>query len=126
MFSANSILCHIDTDNSTMTYEEVTITSQEDIFNLIGDGKVGSVKQVNIDKYHKVFYDYTDEAFSNGVSARVKTYAYHDKEARKWVDFESEEFVLGDKLLLVLCDDKVPIDMTEDAKQFIISCINCQ
>lgn len=116
-FKAKCILFDTNTQEGT----EVIARSTQDIVDMLGGS---SVSQINIDKYHKVFYNPSDENFNKGVSGWVYLKEELNENINAWVSTESKDYFVGDKILLVLCDDTKPIDMTDTAKEFIMSCIS--
>lgn len=116
-FKAKCILFNTDTQEGT----EVTVKSSQDIIDMLGGS---SVSQINIDKYHKVFYNPSIENFNNGVSGWVHLKEELDESNGVWVSTEGKDYFVGDKILIVLCDDTKPIDIDDTAKEFIISCIS--
>lgn len=119
-FKARCIL--FDTD----TYEksEVTVESIEDIVNIIGDGIKDSIRQIDITKYHKVYYNNSEKLLKNGVSGWINGLMRYDDSLESYIESDFKEYFVGNKLLLVLCDDKFPVDMNEDDLNLIMSCIN--
>ena len=118
-FKAKCILFDIKTKSST----ECTVTSVQDIIDIASNGVKDDIVQINIDKYHKVYYNHADKG--RGVSGWVIKHAYFDSVLKTWINKRDRDFFVGDKLLFVLCDDNNPIDITEDAYNFITSCISC-
>ena len=116
-FNAKCILFDIKTKNCS----EVNITSVKDIFNVFGNAEDIKVSQVNIDKYNKVYYDASNLA--DGITGWCSTFAEHNEMTGEWVDCQGKDYLIGSKLLLVLCDDNKPIDITEKCKEYIISCL---
>lgn len=116
-FKAKCILL----DTNTQECTEVIVKSSQDIIDMFGGS---SVSQINIDKYHKVFYNPSSENFDNGVSGWVHLKEELDESNSVWVSTEGKDYFVGDKILLVLCNDTKPIDMTDTAKEFIMSCIS--
>lgn len=114
-FSARCIFFNIDTKEE----KEVTVFSVEDIRSLFESKD--KVTQINIDKYHKVYYDAS--RISEGISSWCSVYETYDSETGFWEDCIGKDFILGNNVLLVLCDDTKPIDITEESKEFMISCL---
>ena len=116
-FKAKCILL----DTNTQECTEVTVKSSQDIVDMLGGS---SVSQINIDKYHKVFYNPSEENYNKGVSGWVYLKEELNEDIGVWVSTEGKDYFVGDKILLVLCDDEKPIDINDTEKEFIISCIS--
>lgn len=119
-FKAKCLLFNKDTKEFT----EQIITNTKDIIDIIGGGIKGATTQVNVDKYHKVYFNSCDEFIERGVSGWINTKEYYNYDTNTWVTEEGKEYFTGDEILLVLCSDEYPVDITEDAKDFIMSCIS--
>ena len=110
-------------DLNTGELEDRVISCIQDIRDIIGDGIKNNAKIVHIDKYHKVYYK-KPTSYTDGVSCWIKIVSEYDKETNKWSKVYNSDFAFGDKLLLVECDDEKPIDISDSAKDFILSCID--
>lgn len=108
-------------DTKTKECTDVILNGAQEVIDLLGGS---SVSQINIDKYHKVFYNPSNENFTRGISGWVYMKEELDESIGVWVPTSNKDYFIGDKILLSLCDDKKPIDITETAKEFIISCIS--
>lgn len=116
-FNAKCILFDIETKECS----EVSITSIKDIFDVFGNAEDTKVSQVNIDKYNKVYYDASN--LEDGITGWCSTFAEHDEIEGDWLARNGNDYLTGSKLLFVLCDDNKPIDITEECKEYIISCL---
>lgn len=119
-FKARCVLLDTDTNEKS----EVTVESIEDIVNIIGDGIKDSIRQIDITKYHKVYYNNSAKLLKNGVSGWINGLMRYDDSLGSYIESDFKEYFVGNKLLLVLCDDKFPVDMNEDDLNLIMSCIN--
>lgn len=117
-FCAKCVLFNIKTEEKS----EVTVSSIEDIIQVIANGDRDKICQVSIDKYNKVYYC-LDDRIGFGVSGWIKEHEYYEESIDSWIPFESKDFFSGENLLFVLCNDSVPIDITKDALDFMMSCV---
>lgn len=115
-FDAKCVLLNVDTDST----EVVTIKSIEDIKSIVGGD---AVTQVDISKYLKVYYDGSLESISKGVSGYIQKISEHNPLTGQWDESFNKEFFSGSRLLLVLCDDNHPIDITETELNVMLSCV---
>lgn len=111
-FEATCLLFNIKTKES----REVVVHSKEEIVSIVSPAK--DTSQISIDKYHKVFYDF--DKVSGGVTGWVQIDKTFDG-FTTWVSCSEKDFICGDEVMLILCDDTKPINMTDEAKDFIIS-----
>lgn len=116
-FSARCVLYNI----KSKTLKEKAISSKQDIFDIVGDGSKDSVSEVKIDKYHRLYY--SKETLKDGVSGRVKVLSRYDEYIGTWMPCDDFEFIFGDEVLFVFCDDKIPIDITEESIKLIRECL---
>lgn len=119
-FNARCILFNL----KSKEWHEVVITSVEDIKNILtlnDSNSKDKVTQINIDKYNKVYYNSSN--LSRGISGWCYTHAEHDEFSGEWVTCEGKDYIIGDLVLLVLCDDVKPIDITDKSKEYMISCL---
>lgn len=119
-FEARCVLYNIKTKEKL----DELIRNAQDIFDIIGDGNRDRVSQVDIDMYHKIYYNKNE--LENGISGWVTLTEEYDTYTKSWASVSNaRDYIAGDFVLLVLCDDKTPIDITDKAEEFIISCIKC-
>lgn len=120
IFNSKCLLFNKNTGNFT----EVVVNSIQDIIEIVGGGVKTDVTQVNIDKYHKIYYNSSEASMVNGVSGWITLKEEYDEMTGNWISCKNKDYFTGDEILLVLCDDKKPINITDEAKEFMISCIN--
>lgn len=116
-FNAKCVLYNIKSE----TLKEEVISSKQDIFDIVGNGNKNSVSEVKIDKYHRLYY--SKETMENGVSGRVKCLSRYDEYMETWIPCDDFEYFFGDDVLFVFCDDKIPIDITEESIKLIRECL---
>lgn len=97
VFDASAVLLKKNIAEDRWDKSTVRISSVDDIHKAVG----GSATQVDLDKYHKVYYDASGFA-SSGVLVHVR-------------DCQSNIQFLPSPILLVLCDDEKPIDLDDVA-----------
>lgn len=112
-FNVKAILFNVKTNES----KEVTFRGMETVEELLD---TSSISQISIDKYHKIYFNSSESVISNGITGWVTIDKEYDSNLG-WVDTVQKEFIAGENIVLLLCDDSQPIDMTEKAKEFIIS-----
>lgn len=88
---------------------EYEIRSADDIRNFLGDGV--SVTQVNLSKYHKVYYS----------MEMLERYGIVDC---KVVDMNGDTHFMHTPLLYVKCDDSEPVCICEQSKKIIEGAID--
>lgn len=120
IFNADCYLYSLSTKETIKT----NITTISDIASVLGVSSIDNVAQCDIDKYHKVYYNCSEEVVSKGITCWVKQLMEHSTELGVWVDTCSKNFVTGDILLFVLCDDTKPISMSDSKIKFFESCLN--
>ena len=97
-FNADAVLMVRDMDGNWKE-KKVKVTSVEQLKMLVGKGYV--VEQINVDKYHKIYYSLAELEKYGKITAHYRT---------------DEEFhMMSAPILLVLCDDVKPINITSDA-----------
>lgn len=102
-FNSAKCIALFNTDGKWVSQAH-NISSVDDILNFFSPCEK-SVEQINLDKYHKVYYS-PDKIDSRGIMGIT-------------TDSEDERKMLTSPLLLVYCDDIQPINMTETAEKFI-------
>lgn len=107
-------------DNSV---SDVVISSIDDICESLGITNKSDVAQCDIDKYHKVYFNGSEEVLKSGVSAWVNQFSRYNEVIRTWENCSDKTFVSGDYVLFVKCDDHVPVNATDDDLKFFKSCI---
>lgn len=107
-------------DNSV---SDVVISSIDDIFESLGITNKSDVAQCDIDKYHKVYFNCSEEALEVGVTAWVNQFSRYNELIRTWEDCNEKNFVSGDYVLFVKCNDYTPVNATDDDLKFFKSCI---
>ena len=85
--------------------KKVDINIIDDIKTLVAGKSNGRCDQINIDKYHKVFYS-MDNLMQDGVNAKIKL--------NNRIEFACSP------LLFVLCDDNKPIKLPEEEIKFFL------
>ena len=71
-----------------------------------------------------MYYNNSAKLLKNGVSGWINGLMRYDDSLGSYIESDFKEYFVGNKLLLVLCDDKFPVDMNEDGSNLIMSCIN--
>ena len=106
MFNADGLLYEKDIiEGFWQVPKKVDIDTSDDIKTWVSGKRNGRCDQINIDKYHKVFYC-MDNIKQDGVNAKVKTDT-------------NTEFACS-PLLFVLCDDSKPIPMKKSEVKFFL------
>lgn len=100
--------------------QDVILTSVEDMAVALGNCKKENLCQIDIDKYHKICYN-IGVLENSGISGWVKTDKFYDRVRGTWSEFNGKEFFTGDKILLFYCNNDNPVDITDKARDFIIS-----
>lgn len=116
-FLAKCVLYNIETKEK----KEVCVKSIEDIKKVVTGDEQGQLTQINIDKYHKA-YNSADNSIT-GIAGWIKTLGEYSEISDDWSEDVSREVLLSNEILFVLCNDDKPIDITEDALEFMISCL---
>lgn len=116
-FKAKCRLLNIKTNK----VNEVTVTSIEDIIQVVENGYKDKVAQISIDKYHKVYY--STLGMEKGISCWVDIVSTYDETTGTWKDFKGTDYIVGDNILIVFCNDEYPVDLTDEAYSFITSCL---
>ena len=97
-FDAEAVLL-VRSESGTWSEKRVKITSVGQLKLLVGEGY--SVEQVNVDKYHKIYYSLVNLEKYGSITAHYKS--------------DEELHMMSAPILLVQCDDSKPVDIMPDS-----------